>query len=376
MDYQKSDIAGKKFIFKLLKKNGAPSIINSFNLPIVYVGSYSIPNIAIINERDPKTGLMQQKTIRYIPGEPSIYKDKQSDDRDVPKKKHKITFINGRKTVEADNDPLLLEFMMKCNQNSTNPNRRTAVRAEFELEDTALAISKDIAKDKLISEVTNWCWTGDWDEVGAYARVLNVDLLQTPDEVRHNLKVIALRDPLKFVNEKKNPSMRKKHHVLEAIDRGYLLVDPATNSIAWTNNPHKPIAVAAIGMSPVDVLVNKLSTDEGDVLYHTLVNLITPEPVMVTTEMYVPSAEELQAMKGANVVVQEPIPAVVESDSELMDIAVQAEQIGLLKFTPPIWYNYRGLNYKKKEGFVEAMKKAPSILKNIRYDINKAQKVV
>lgn len=369
-----TDISNKKFLFRLVKQNAASSIIDSYNRPQVFPGSYTIPNVAVINERD-KDGNMTQVTIRYIPGETSIYKHLQSNDKDVPKKniKYSIKFVNGRKTV-LGSDIFLLEFMMKCNQNITNPDRKKDVHAVFELVDTSIAVSKEIAKDKLISEVTNWCWNGDLNEVKAYARVLNVDLNQQNDEIRHDLKVIAMRDPEKFFKELKNPAMRKKHYVLEAIDRGFLILDAASNSIAWATNTAAPIAVAAIGTSPIDVLVNKLGTDEGQLLYRTIVDLLTPDPV-VLTKLSIPSEEELSQLKKSKVVVKEPDPLVSESDAELMDIVTSAFEKGIITFTKPMWYKYKDESFKHKDGVVAELKKNPAMLKSLKYEINKANTV-
>lgn len=365
-------ISGKKFTFRLVKRNAVSSLVNSYGQPVVYTGSFGIPNTSTIVEKN-KDGKMVQRIIRYLPGESSIYKDEQSPDKDIPKKAYRPTFINGRMIVTGDNI-LLLEFMMKTNQNGINPNRKQEVKVVFELEDTTITVKKEILKDKLISEVTNWCWNAEWDEVKAYARNLNIDLDQSSDEVRHDLKIIAMRDPEKFSNERKNPSMRKKYYVLEAIDRGYLTIDPASNSIAWTQNPHKPIAVAAVGISPVDVLVQKLSTDEGLVMYNTIVELLSPEPVL-TTEMVVPTKAELDEMKQQKVVVQEPVSEVTESDAELMDITDQGIQLGLVVFKAPMWYYYKDEPFKKKEGVVAALRKSSRMLKSLKYEIQKAKQV-
>lgn len=374
-DYLNGNTAGKKFTFQLVRKKASTSLTNArTGAPIQFVGSYKIPNVSIISDRDPKSGIISQKVIRYIPGESSIYKDQQSPDKDVPKKSHQIEFINGRKTV-LGTDVLLLDFMMKCNHNATNPMRKTEEQPRFELVDTLVQVSKEIAKDKLISEVTHWCWNGALDEVKAYARVLNVDINQSTDEIRHNLKVIAMRDPEKFMRDLKNPAMRKKHYVLEAVDRGFLTIDPASNSIAWTNNIHAPIAVAAVGTSPVDVLVQKLSTDEGALVYNAIIDLVTPDEVVVAN-LTVPSKAELQEMKQSKVVVVEPTSSVEESDSELTDIINEAITLGLVTEKPPIWKSYKGKNFKNFAGFIEAMKENPLILKNLRYEIEKAKKAL
>lgn len=372
-DYRNNNTIGKNFIFLLTKKNANPSFVDTKGRPQIYVGSYSIPNISIIREKD-KNGILVQRTIRYIPGESSIYKDEQSNDKDVPKKSYKITFINGRKVIKGD-DMLLLDFMMKCNKNGTNPDRNHDVHVTFELFDNSIAVSKEIAKDKLISQVTAWCWAEDkWDEQKAYARVLNISMDQSSDEVKHNLKVIALQDPEKFMRELKNPTMRKKHYVLEAIDRGYLTMDSTSNSISWKNNPYQPIVVAAVGTNPVDVLVHKLSTDEGLLLYQTIVDLLTPEPI-VTTTMVVPSAEELARMKQEKVVVMEPEKSIEESDAELMDILESAIEKKIVTFQPPMWYKYKDESGAKKEGFIKKLKKNPTMLKSLKYEISKPQVV-
>lgn len=372
-DFLSGDYANKKFIFRLLKKNAASSIVDARNNPIVYVGTFQIPNTSIINEKNDK-GNMIQKTIRWIPGESTIYQEFQTPAKDLVKKSHKIAFTNGRKVVDGT-DIFLLEFLMKCNQNITNINRKTSVSPVFELVDNTIAVSKEIAKDKLISEVTNWCWNGPWDEVAAYARVLNIPMNQTVDEVRHNLKIVAMRDTEKFMKELKNPEMRKKHYVLEALDRNYLTLDPASNTIAWTNNPYEPVAVAPAGISPIDVLVRKLSTDEGQLMYSTIVDLLTPEPI-VKTKMSIPSKAELAEMKQSKVVVEEPVSAVTESDAELMDIVVEAVKLKIVAVKNNMWHSYKDENFKKKEGFVEGLKDNPAMLKSLRYEIDKANKAV
>lgn len=373
-DYITGNTEGKRFRFRLVKANSSPSLINSYGRPQLFPAQLSIPNISTIMERN-SAGVMVQEIIRYIPGEASIYKRLQTPDKDVPKKNYKIKIVNGGKIVD-NTEPLLLEFMMKCNQNLTNKNRKTDVDPVFELIDSAISVSKEIAKDKIISEATAWCWSEtNWDEAKAYARVLNVNLDQSSDEVRHNLKVIAMRDPLKFLNDLKNPAMRKKHYVLEALDRGYLVLDPGSNSIAWSNNQHVPVAVAAIGTSPVDVLVNKLSTDEGALMYNTLLGLLAPEPTIITS-MAVPSNAELHAMKESKKVVAEPVPLVTQSDAELMDITEQGIELKLVVFKGPMWYKYKEENFKQKEGFVDGLKKNPSMLKSLLYEIEKTKRTI
>ncbi len=168
--------------------------------------------------------------------------------------------------------------------------------------------------------------------------------------------------------------MKKKNCVLNAIDRGYLVIDSASNSIAWSNNTNVPLAVAALGTDPVDVLVNKLSTDEGALLYNALVDLVMPESTIMTS-LTIPSKSELEGMKASKMVIEEPVSLVTESDAELLDIMEQGIDAGLITFKLPMYHYYQGEPFKKKEGFVEGLRKNPKMLKNLLYEIGKTKKI-
>ena len=164
--------------------------------------------------------------------------------------------------------------------------------------------------------------------------------------------------------------MRKKHYVLEAMERGFLTVDALTNSISWRNNPYQPIAVAAAGMSIVDVLAQKLSTEEGALVYNALLEMLAPDEI-VTAKLVAPSKEDMEQMKGAKKIVVEAPKTLEESDSELDDIIEKAVKAGIVTFKPPMWYTFKGENFKKKEGFIAAMKNLPAIYKNLKYELGK-----
>jgi HD superfamily phosphodiesterase len=108
-------------------------------------------------------------------------------------------------------------------------------------------------------------------------------------------------------------------------------------------------------------------------MYSTIVDLLTPEPVIVT-KMHVPSEEEIAAMKNGAKKIEEPLPAVSESDSELLDLLEEALELKVVVYQAPMWYKYKGESGKKKEGFVEKLKSNPQMLKSLRYEIEKAKK--
>ena len=74
---------------------------------------------------DPETD--SERTIRYIPGETSIYKEEQSRDS---KLREPIVFYNGALTVDKSN-PTLRKFLELSNRNKDNKHRKPSVKASF-----------------------------------------------------------------------------------------------------------------------------------------------------------------------------------------------------------------------------------------------------
>ena len=372
-DYLSGDIAGKDFTFRLVKQNVNPSMLNTNGQPIVFVGSFRLEAYSVINDRDPKDPrIVKQRTIRYIQGEPSIYKDQQSDDRDVPKKKYFIEFTNGRKIVNGTNDAALLDFMMKCNQNKSNENRKTATQPLFELVDNTANVKNAMQKDKARAEAEHFCYYGEWDQVAPFARVLNVNMNQSADEVRYDLKLIATRDPEKFLRDMKRPELRRKHYVLEAIDMGFLSVNKQTNSICWSSNPESPLDVAPAGKDVIDTFCIKLGQDDFAPVYEAIVDAVKPAP-MVVTKPFVPEKASFEGMKSQTIVNPAANGIVEESTAELADIIEKCIEKGIIATKPPVWLVYDGVNYKKVEGMVEKIKNDLEIVKNLKYELHKAE---
>lgn len=373
-DYLDGKTAGKLFHFRLLRKNNSTTITKSDGSRIEYVGRHTISAFNIITEKD-KTGRLVQRTIRYIPGETSIYLDEQTSDRDVPKKKYSVEFLAGHKTVSGD-EPLLLEWMMKSNFNDTNPNRRKDVKPLFELIDTAKIIDKVMENSKNESDALSFAFTGDWDEVLGYARVLGVNLNQSPQEVRYHLSQIAKRTPNnpdgpeKFLAGKNNPVNKKKYNVLKAIDSGYLVINHANNSISWGNNLLDPLYTAAMGKDVVDGFVNLLATDTGKLIYDAIIDMNQPYASQ-QAELKIPSKDSLEDLKSTVDPKTPVLHDLEQSDVELMDMIDLAKEAGLVTFSPPYWYKYKGDSFGKKEGFLNGLKNNPAMYKSFKYELSK-----
>ena len=366
-DFLNGNTANKIFHFKLVRANAASSMTDSYGRPITYVGSHRIEAFAVIAETD-KNGRPSQRTIRVIEGEQSIYKDEQSNDKDIPKKKVYINFIDGIKLVSGE-EVSLLRYMMLDNLNLSNKNRNTRYQPIYELVDNAKIIEKEMLNEEIMDEAKHFAFKGDWDEVKAYARVLNVDLNRDAKEIRWDLRNIAQRDPVKFMENLKSPTMRKKHNVLEAIDAGYLTINPLNNSIAWATNPNQPLDVAAVGKGIVDSFVRKLTTDDGKLIYDAIVDMVQPASDYIP-KMTIPTREELEALKATVA----PVPSLKiaeESDEELLEMLEKAHAAGIVTFTKPMWFYYKKDSFQKKQGFIDALKSNPVMLDSLKRDLAK-----
>jgi hypothetical protein len=376
-DYLNKDYHNKTFTFRLLNPNGSPTITSPDGRPKVFVGLHSIEAFSIILEKQ-KDSSYKERVIRYIEGQPSIYKDEQSEDDKIPKKKYKIPFKNGFFSVKGSNY-LLLDYMMKDNKNMSNPNRDSAKEGFYELIDTTEIIKKQMDDDKVKADAVHFCYYGDFNLVVAYARVLNqrgygINLSSTVQEIRWDMKRIAEKDPVKFMEELNDPTTVRNHIVLEAIERKILVENTNHRTIAWANNPNQPIFSPAIqGQNLVEDFVQKTLTTSGEAVYQGLFDIVdkiinpkkkAPAP-LVETKHDIPDVNELLPPPPENPLVN----VSSESKEALSTIIAKAIESGIVVKKKPMWLVYKGQNYKKEAGLIEALEENPTILHFLKEDL-------
>lgn len=360
------DISDKIFTFRIINNyNPSPTYTTTDGRALARLGDGRVQAYAVIREKD-KNDRFVRRTIRFIPGEPSIYQDEQSPDKDVPKKLTWLVFPRGVKVVSG-HDNLLLKYMMSDNLNATNPNRLTDFQPVYELIDVAKIISKNMDDEESLDEAKLFCRKGDFEEVCAYARVLNVDINQLPLEIRWNLKQIAIANPDKFLAGLKDPLLKKKHHVLEAIDANYLVLNKQNNSISWASNLNNPLDVAPMGKDVIDSFVRKLTTDEGKLHYDAILDMLYPEAES-SIRTAVPTKADMEAIKAQ----VKPVAALFiaeETDEEIEAMLEEALEKGFVVFNKPMWYEFRGKKYMKKQGFVDGLKGDKELFKLFKVEI-------
>ena len=167
---------------------------------------------------DPNTN--QQRQIRYIPGQLSIFADEQDEKAIV---KAPITFNNGFLMVEYTN-PNLRKFLDMCNANSNNPNRRANAAPAFRKIDHEANAQKNLKK---------------------------------------SMKVLAEKDPEGFLKGLDDPKVEVKQTLLRAKEAG--LIALGKSEVTWIKGDQRPvIRHVPLGVEPLDCLAEFCLTQDGD----------------------------------------------------------------------------------------------------------------
>src|SRR6185437_7424058 len=156
------------------------------------------------------------------------------------------------------------------------------------------------------TEIKQWCYTGPWDEVAAYARVMNVPLEADSKEIRFKMRQLAERDPARFIQGMNNKLMLRKHYILEALDMGIIKRDTDLNALLWDSGVI--LMAAPMGMDVVDHFVDHTTTALGEQVYEVILNKVKPKPGAKSTpapaqtssgsDMVTISKEELEKLKA------------------------------------------------------------------------------
>ena len=205
---------------------------------------------------DPEKGV--NRKIRYIPGEPSIFEDEQKEDSMV---KSPITFSNGFLRVDYTN-PTLKKFLDMCNANKSNPNRMSNKVASFMFMDYKKTAQEKLEKSVKSMDALRTVFDLELDKLIAYAGVLGVNTKKSTDEIRYDMKVLAEKDPDKFMAGLDDPKMEVKQIILRGRDAGIL--DWISQKITWVQGESRPVIThVPLGVKPVDHLADMCMTDTG-----------------------------------------------------------------------------------------------------------------
>lgn len=189
--------------------------------------STNVPVIDVIYDADKKT----QRTIRYIPGEKSIYMDEQSV-KEAPKKRSEILFYDGWKTVD-ETEVLLLQYLRAVNFNQGNKHRMPNTNVIFKEfkphEDKQVLIDKEEIEIKARASVINM----PFEEMKQLAKAMGLSTDREVAEIKHDLLVRAKQNPEKYLKQLGSKNMKQRWAIIEAIDTNILSHNKQNATISW-----------------------------------------------------------------------------------------------------------------------------------------------
>ena len=198
------------------------------------------------------------RKIRYIPGEPSIFEDEQKKDAKV---KSPITFNNGFLMVDYTN-PSLKKFLNMCNTNKSNPNRMNSTTPTFMLMDYEKTAQEKLEKSVKSMDALRTVFDMKLDKLVAYASILGINTKKSTDEIRYDMKVIAEKDPTKFINGLNDPKMEIKQIIMRGKEMGIL--DWNSKKMEWIRGSERSVFThVPLGIKPLDHLADLCVTDSG-----------------------------------------------------------------------------------------------------------------
>jgi hypothetical protein len=207
---------------------------------------------------DPETG--ENRKIRYVPGEASIFVDDQPEGS---KMREPISFNNGYLFVDHTN-PTLKKYLDTCNANGSNPHRIKSKTVLFTVKDDEKTAQDRIAQVADVMDAVQSALKMPLNELIGYAKVLGVKTDKSVDEIRWDMKIQAENNPTAFLAGMNDPRTEMKQLLLMAEESG--IISMKKTGVTWTNSGNT-ICVPAIGVKPIERMVDFCSEGEGEQIY-------------------------------------------------------------------------------------------------------------
>ncbi len=225
----------------------------------------------------------EQRVIRYVIGERSIYKDEQSKPTDSnPIKVQRVQFEKGYISVRRE-ESILMTFLMLHPQNESNPWRDKTKEILFFENKPDFSAKAALDNDKIFIEARSWVHNTEWKFVKMHAEALGIDVdNKTSDEVKHDLIAgFAGKDPAAFLRKLNDQSTKRLYTIRQAIKQEVILINKEEGSVKWPGG--NIICKAPIGLDAITHLVNQTFIDQtGNDLYEHICMLVNnEEPVEV-----------------------------------------------------------------------------------------------
>ena len=260
----KAPLTEKKFVphFSNKQEEYKPSVYHLVSKAKKRNGMPQYPVVSLLKAEDiifdPETG--ENRKIRYVPGETSIFADEQPE---TAKMREPISFNNGFLFVDHTN-PTLKKYLDTCNANGSNPHRIKSKSILFTLKDDEKSAQNKIAQVSDTMDAVQAALKMPLNELVGYAKVLGVKTDKSVDEIRWDMKIQAEKNPKAFLAGMNDPRTEMKQLFITAEESG--IISMKKTGITWVSSGNT-ICVPAIGVKPIDRMVDFCSEGEGEQIY-------------------------------------------------------------------------------------------------------------
>ena len=217
--------------YKLVKGGGAVFLMGGRNITVY----------------DKKTDSV--RPIRYCQSESSIYKEEQSDSAI----RTPIIFNNKRLFVRPD-QPNLRNFL------DVHPGNVANGGSVFYLDNKEKKAEVNVDKEFVLADAISLVRTKEVDELLAVAASYGVNVDRKLNEIKHDLIVLAKKNPSKFIKSFDNPEVLMKAKIRLA--NKYGIINLHADAVRWSDTGRIIISVPA-GKNALDVMLRFCLTEAG-----------------------------------------------------------------------------------------------------------------
>lgn len=342
---------------------------------LAYPASEKIPaeDEIYVEEVNDKGEIVGKKVkIRYVPGEPSIFADEQSEQAQDRRRLGVIKLNYGHLGIHYM-ERAMLEYCRLTDYNGAKPRRDTKKNILFYEDIPGKKGEKFVSDDRLVTEVKWKIHNMNKTSLETHAMVLGIPYKnKITEDLKQDLIVYAQRNPESFNEISGKPEMTKKHRVLRAIEEGVLEINDNSNIISWKQSG-KDILRAPISSDATDYFVEYLSKEAGLEVYEEICRVLG-----IDEDADLPESIKRKAAEIENPSTPEPKTATLDADplapvfpakpsSDPYKLAEQAEKAYvIIKAKTGPWYHIKG--EKVTDKYYNFAKGRKNIVKAIKSD--------
>ena len=259
---------GRTIVYELIDKSRARSPQSVFAInPVhtIYI-PHDKPYIEFKGS-DNEEKVTGEVTLRYVPGERSLFKHLQKQD---VIKTELITFTSGFKTINEKRDAKMFEFLRLCPKNEDSPYRNEGVKPVYRQANSDKQVKRESQKELRAFEVVRRIVELKDDEVYSFACVMGLDISNSADLLRISLKRMAESSPQVVLAALNDPHQSVKEAYIVAKQMGVLRRE--SQSVKWGDG--NTITLIPSGVDELDYMAEYFSKEQGSAVFETMMDAI------------------------------------------------------------------------------------------------------